>query len=137
MKRVRAIIVQDNKILLIKRTKPEAVYWVIPGGGVEMGETDKQAIKRECLEELGLEVKVGQLFLQMASKKPGMEGWMECFYLCEIIGGQLGTGQGPEFAEDTVYTGGYSIEWRKISDLKNIDLKPEEIKRLIASKYGK
>jgi len=41
------VIIKDNKILLIKRTKKDSVYWVIPGGAVEENETREEALKRE------------------------------------------------------------------------------------------
>jgi 8-oxo-dGTP diphosphatase len=61
-KRVRAIIIKENKILIIKRTKSDDVYFVIPGGGVEIGENIETAIKRECKEELGVKIVVKNLF---------------------------------------------------------------------------
>ena len=63
--RVRAIIIQAGKVLLIKRVKTEETYWVLPGGGVETGESHDDAIKRECKEELGLNVHVNSLFLKI------------------------------------------------------------------------
>ena len=56
--RVRSVIIKDNKVLLIKRTKKDSVYWVIPGGGVEKNETNKEALMRECREELGVKIKI-------------------------------------------------------------------------------
>lgn len=133
--RVRSVIIKDNKVLLIKRTKKDSIYWVIPGGGVEKNETNKEALMRECREELGVKIKISSLLLEMLSQKPETEGQKELFYLCNIIGGVLGSGQGPEFKQNSSYVGGYNIEWRNISDLKEIDLKPEEIKDLICKKY--
>ena len=58
-RRVRAIIIRGNKLLLIKRIKKTGTYWVFPGGGVEAGETLERALQRECKEELGVLVTVG------------------------------------------------------------------------------
>lgn len=50
----RAILItKDNKLLLMKRTKPEGVYYVTIGGGIEDGETSEQALLRELKEESG------------------------------------------------------------------------------------
>ena len=133
-KRVRAIIIKDNKILTIKRTKPDAIFWIIPGGGVEKGETNEKALIRECKEELGVDVQVNNLFREMDSKTPKTIGQREYFYFCEIKGGKLGSGDGPEF-NDSSYVGKYDIEWIDIDNLRNIDLRPVEVKDLICDKY--
>lgn len=133
--RVRAIIIQDCKILLIKRVKPDLVYWVIPGGGVEENETKEVALRRECKEELGINVKVGKLILEMDSKKTENIGQREFFYLCSFIDGILGSGEGPEFKVDTEYIGQHVIERVDIKNLLNINLKPDEIKNLVYEKY--
>ena len=64
MKRVRAIIIEDKKVLTIKRTKPETIYWAIPGGGVEDDETNKGA------PDMWGVVEVGEV-------EPGA-GWKNC-----------------------------------------------------------
>jgi len=129
--RVRAIIIEGDKILLINRVKDNDSYWVIPGGAVEPGESHEQAVKRECFEELGVKVEIQKLFLQRLGDKPGIEGQQEFFYLCNIVGGQIGTGQGPEFQAGTQYKGEYRIKWVDLKNLPEINLKPEEIKSKI------
>lgn len=55
---VGAIVVKDEKILLVKRNKaPHKDLWAIPGGSVELGETLQEAAEREVLEEIGLNIK--------------------------------------------------------------------------------
>lgn len=61
----KAIIIQDNKILFVKYLSKRTgiIYYVLPGGGQEGGETLVDALKRECLEELGTEIEVGEIAL--------------------------------------------------------------------------
>lgn len=134
--RVRAIIIKNNKILLLKRKKDNVVYWVLPGGQVELGEINELALARECQEELGVQVKIKELIHEMLSKKSELYGQREYFFNCEIIGGTLGSGVGPEWQPDSGYQGTYQLEWLDLDDLVKIDLKPEEIKKIILNKLN-
>jgi 8-oxo-dGTP diphosphatase len=48
-------------LLILRRNEPGAGLWSIPGGRIEPGETDEQALVREVAEETGLEVRCGAL----------------------------------------------------------------------------
>jgi 8-oxo-dGTP diphosphatase len=52
--RVAALIHWQNRILLCRQEKPGKEYWLLPGGGVDGGETLVGALRRELDEELGL-----------------------------------------------------------------------------------
>ena len=57
---VGAIVIRDNKVLLIKRGQPPGEgLWSIPGGSVELGETLQEAVEREVREETGVTVRAG------------------------------------------------------------------------------
>ncbi len=58
---VGAAIIVDGRLLAAQRTEPPELAggWEFPGGKVEPGETDHEAIVRECREELGIEISVG------------------------------------------------------------------------------
>jgi 8-oxo-dGTP diphosphatase len=58
---VAAVIITDGRVLACERAAPPEVAgrWEFPGGKVEPGETDAQALVRECAEELGVRVRVG------------------------------------------------------------------------------
>jgi len=64
-KRATAVIIKNRKILLIRRVKPNADYFIFPGGGVEEGESVEEALKREVMEELTLEVKKFKLLFSI------------------------------------------------------------------------
>lgn len=58
-----AVILNENKqiLLLLRGKSPEAGYWTIPGGAIEMFETVEKAVEREVFEETGLIVQIDDL----------------------------------------------------------------------------
>ena len=59
---VGAVVLDGARVLLVRRGKPPlAGKWSLPGGLVELGETTREAIRREVAEECGLEIHVGEV----------------------------------------------------------------------------
>lgn len=54
--RASAIIIRDNKILLVHRKKDGREYWVFPGGGIEDYEKPEETVKREVFEGTNLRI---------------------------------------------------------------------------------
>ncbi len=86
----RGIIIHQNQILLNNFGKGE--YYNIPGGGVEPGETIRQAVKREVLEESGLDVSVGEMIFTLEYEPHhsdflyGERPQLSLVFACELIG---------------------------------------------------
>lgn len=59
--RAAGLLVSGQKILLVNHRKHERSYWVLPGGHARPGETLPDALRREMMEELALDVTVGEL----------------------------------------------------------------------------
>ncbi len=134
-KRVRAIIITTDSILLMHRVKPDREYWVFPGGGLE--ETDsspQEGLKRECMEELGVEVAVGNLFAEERLDSPQGEQ-AEYFYRCRIVSGEVGTGEGPEFSRDPMKSGTYDPQWIPIRSLPGKNVQPTTVRDKLISAY--
>jgi 8-oxo-dGTP diphosphatase len=63
--RAGVLVVRSGRLALIERWKNGRHYWVVPGGGVEAGETIAQAAQREAEEELGVPVELGALRVRL------------------------------------------------------------------------
>jgi 8-oxo-dGTP diphosphatase len=88
---VGAIIRDEAERLLLiqRRNEPGAGLWSLPGGRIEAGETDQQAVVREVAEETGLVVTCGRLI--GAVERPGRPGTVFDIrdYAALVTGGTL------------------------------------------------
>lgn len=131
--RIRAagIIVKDLQILLIKVKDFSGEYWIPPGGGLEaVDRHTKDCVKRECLEEAGIEVQVGDLlcvreFLETTANRYNAE----FFYHIEAFSGEphinnlVGLND-----EEFIQT----VEWVSISKLGDIRTFPTDLHSVVA-----
>ncbi|MBN4077282.1 (deoxy)nucleoside triphosphate pyrophosphohydrolase [Sulfobacillus acidophilus] len=85
---VAALIRQEGKVLLTQRWpgKHLGLTWEFPGGKVEIGENDNQALKRELLEELGIDVEIGTCCFETRHGYGSKEVHL-LIYRCSILNG--------------------------------------------------
>jgi len=95
---VGAVIIQDGKVVLVKRRfEPLAGQWSLPGGRLELGETLEAGLAREMLEETGLEVQVGPVVdvfdrILLDPERKVRYHYVLIDYLCRPVGGSLAHG---------------------------------------------
>ncbi len=114
---VGAIIVQDGKILIVRRgSEPGKGKWSVPGGLVELGETVEQAVVREVREECGLDVEVDKLIDIVDSMTFDKNGRLKYHFIIldffvKIKGGKLRPG---DDAKEAL--------WVPLEEVENYDL---------------
>ena len=84
--RVSALLHWQGRLLLCRQEKPGKEYWMLPGGGVDVGETVMEALRRELREELGIEADVGA---RLGGDLPIGETAVLRVYLCRVLSGEL------------------------------------------------
>ncbi len=131
---VKAIIIQDDRLLAIKKEDHEGVYYILPGGGQEQGETFHQTLKRECIEEIGQEVEIGDLILirEYIGKNHEHAAFdydthqIEYMFLSMIKGGStvIQNGINPD-------EGQIGVEWLPLSELLTYRLYPQHMREYL------
>ena len=121
----RAIIIDDNKLLTMFRRKIKSdgtvkEYYVIPGGGLEEGETLEENVIRELKEEFNVDIEVVKFL--------GTEEYDETianYFLCKIVSGtpQL-SGEELERMTPENY---YEIRYIDLNDIDNYDINAKDI----------
>lgn len=126
--RVGAVIIEDDKLALIERRREGRTYYVFPGGGVEDGEDLATALRRECMEELGVEVTPGK---HLATILFGVHSHQE-YLRASITGGAFGTGTGPEYGSYPPERGSYHPVWIALRELSKVDVRPRSLAEALA-----
>jgi 8-oxo-dGTP diphosphatase len=112
---VAAVIIVDGRVLACQRSAPPEVAgrWEFPGGKVEPGETDQQALIRECAEELGVRVGVGARVgpdVRLAHGRAVLR-----VFAVDLVGGDR-----PRALEHT------SMRWLTVDELDSVDWLPAD-----------
>lgn len=113
---VAAIIKNNNNEILIaqKNDGPYSGYWEFPGGKIEENETEEDALKREILEELNLEINVEDYICKIEYNYPTFHLSMRCYY-ATIKQGEI---------SKNVHS---DIRWVNKRELKYVNLLPADI----------
>lgn len=127
VKRLRGavVIVESGKVALIERVNERGTYYVFPGGGVEPGETIRDAAIREAYEELGLSVRLGELLCVVHFTDE------QHYFAAHTVAGAFGAGNGPEVSSPGA--GSYRPVWLPLAELAQRPVYPARLAELIAS----
>ncbi|TXT55856.1 MAG: hypothetical protein BAJATHORv1_30239 [Candidatus Thorarchaeota archaeon] len=116
---VAGIVVGRKGILLLRRDKPPSKgLWTLPGGGVEVGETQKDALKREILEETGVESEIHAFFATFDVIMQDNKGDIEFhFLLNHYLARALTEDIRPEFPDG-------EVQWFELENLPHEEIPP-------------
>jgi 8-oxo-dGTP pyrophosphatase MutT (NUDIX family) len=119
--RYQGAIVKDDHILLIRwrEQEPDRSFWILPGGGREVGESDLDCVVREIQEETNLEVVAERLLLEEPSHDGAQHSTTKT-YLCNLISGEARAGHEPEDPQPEGY-GIVEVRWFDLRDEHNWD----------------
>jgi 8-oxo-dGTP diphosphatase len=124
--RVAALLLIEGKVLLVRHLKNGRRYHLLPGGGVERGESLGEALRREIAEETGLVAEIGRPLLLSDTIDPsGMRHLVNITFSGRVVGGQLTSGPLDPRIE------GFDLV--SPSDLGSLDLRPPIAEQLIAA----
>ena len=132
---IKGIILKDQSMLCLKHEKKGDIYYTLPGGGQEWGETITETVKRECLEEANVHVQPHEvLFIrdyigknhEFAEEATGVHQ-VEIMMHCTVIEERDAT---LAIQPDDFQVG---IEWIPVEQLTSVALYPKILKDKITA----
>ena len=122
--RVSVIVIADEgNILLVRHRKGNRLYWVLPGGRLEYGETFEECAIRELKEETGLDVEIEKFCFLSEAIAPDRSRHIVNIYLKgKVVGGTMCLGNEPVLA---------GVDFIPLSELERITLFPPIAKTIL------
>lgn len=125
----KAVIVKGGKLLALKMQENGSTYYILPGGGQEHGETLHEALQRECSEELGTTVEIGDLLFvreyigknHELSVKHFDAHQTEFMFACSVTENEFSNGFNPD-------KGQVGAEWIPVDQLMDYKLFPQALR---------
>lgn len=120
------VILDGDNLAVIERRRDGRVYFVLPGGGVEVGELLEAAAIREAFEELGVGVSLLGLVAQVTFVVDGIAS-RQHYFAAQITGGVFGTGSGPEYSRADPSRGTDRATWISLEHASQSDVHPRPV----------
>jgi ADP-ribose pyrophosphatase YjhB (NUDIX family) len=133
----KALIIVDNHILATKNLDAEGVFYILPGGGQQPGETLTATLERECREELSVDVSVADLLYireyigrnHVFAKSDADQHRLEFMFACTLNeGAVVGAGDLPDDNQ-------VGAEWLPLDQLESYRFYPKALRPILAE-YG-
>lgn len=133
-KAVRAVVINDNKLLVMHRNKFGNKYNTLPGGNIEVGESPEQALYRELFEETQITVTEPRLVFVEHAGDPYGDQYV---FLCKFVSGEPRLLEdSEEFRINKMGQNLYTPMWVDLGDLTNTGFLSEKLKTEILQCYA-
>jgi 8-oxo-dGTP diphosphatase len=123
----RAVMLFDKEIVLLKDLSLLEPNYALPGGGIEFGESAREALRRELIEEIGIDLSIGRfLGCFEQSFEHHRLGLLHDLTLCFLV-----ILSAEEKAQVISQEEGYQVCWITINDLATLNLVPPQLPELL------
>jgi ADP-ribose pyrophosphatase YjhB (NUDIX family) len=126
---VKAVIIDNGQILMNRCRDAQGIFYMLPGGGQDHGETLPDALRRECLEEIGAAVEIGELLCvrdyigrnHEFAMTDSHSHQVEVMFACRLLPGEVPcVGHVPD-------TGQIGVEWVPFAEIDNHRIYPRSL----------
>lgn len=128
----RALIIKENRVLLLRKAGgSRGERFALPGGAQDVGEILENALQRECLEEIGVEVQIEALvhvadFFKLRDSEPlSHKHLVEFIFRCRVPDDYT-PGNGPKPDRSQV-----EVVWMPLASLDSISLYPSSMASIL------
>lgn len=122
--RTALLVVREGRLLLIQHRKNGESYWLVPGGGVEFGESLTEALAREILEETGCRVsRTGPLVFCHDTIAPDLSRHIVNLYFSGDLSGEPVCGREENLT---------AVDWFRPEEIAGLDMRPPVQQQLTA-----
>ena len=118
--RVCGLCIENGEVLLVNHhsLNDKGDFWAPPGGGMDFGESAKETLKREFIEEAGISIEIERFLFVHEYLSPPLHA-IELIFLVRRIKGEINIGYDPEMKQDEQII--KDVRFIEFGDIKNMN----------------